>query len=108
MGRKFDWSRIDQIRSVAETNGIEMRVECDSGLPCEWTVRGFARERNAAIARSEEAALATIPGPRMDDEQFDELFRLATTGEAYLIVKGQRDSFTLLNLLRRARNTARK
>lgn len=105
MARKFDWSRTSGSRSVAEANGIDMTVDCDSSetLACEWTVRGFARDRGAAIAKSEEAALATIPGPRMDDAQLDELFRLASTGEVYLTINGRRDQFTLFNLLRRAR-----
>lgn len=106
MARKFDWSRTTPTRSVAESNGVEMSVECDSSsVPsCEWTVHGWANTRQTAIERSEEAALAAIVTPPATDEQIDALLALTQTGAAYMVVNGQRDQYTLFNILRRLRN----
>jgi hypothetical protein len=107
MGRKFDWSRIDQTRSVAHVDAITLRVECDID-GCEWTVTSWARNRDIAVAQSEEAALAALRAPKVPDDRLDAILRQAHDGTAYLVVNGQREPHTLFEILRRARSPAKK
>ncbi len=107
MGHKFDWSRIDPNRSTAHADAITMRVECDVD-GCEWVVTSWARNRDTAIAQSEEAALAALRAPKVPDDRLDAILRQAHDGTAYLVVNGQREPHTLFEILRRARNPAKK
>lgn len=102
MTHRIPWARTSGGNSIADFDGLALKVDCEAEGEniIEWTVTGFAPSRALAQSRAERAALA-VNRPDIVDARIAALMVAAQEGRAYIVVDGERDSLTLLSMLRK-------